>query len=159
MNNLKSFTPIQYQLLKEMALESVYPLNHNESLYQLNARLPIPTGYEKLNESKLKYLWEPFVSSSIKPADILIYKDSISICWVANFHQMVVNKEIYLNLVLEFAAFLDTFNIDDLRLNTGFFNDSPNDIQLDSKYPRNYNPHFNSDCFGKISKHRVIDFR
>jgi hypothetical protein len=156
--NIK-LTEEQNQLLKGIAIERMYTLDDNESLYQVNANLNIKESDLKLPIEKIKELIKEIEFGSIKPSLILVDYNSILICWEAIPHQMVVEYEVYLNLILEFLSYLKGFDDFDLVLNEGFFGDSPNKILSEDNYLKNYEPHFNSQYFGWAKKTTYFDFR
>lgn len=90
----------------------------------------------------------------VKPSRMSIFEDCIEVSWEANGFQIVSSKEQYLKLSLEFAKFLDSANIKELKLNEGSFDDDP-------EYTEpviNLNPKFDNTCFGS-NEIKVIDWR
>ncbi|WFA09520.1 hypothetical protein [Tissierella sp. Yu-01] len=82
----------------------------------------------------------------IPPTRIFIFDDGmVEVNWEANGYQVLSSRHQYAALVIEFAKFLESLDID-LKIQTGMYYDDPHVIRDLAKV--NCSPSFNRECFG-----------
>jgi hypothetical protein len=131
----------------------------NNAIYRFSA---ITRNEKRSNEDVnniVENLKSKLYETSIIPSRIQLYYDfSIEVEWHANNFQIVTSKKQYLNLALEFANYIDSINIDILKVNSGTLEDDPEELIRTKIIKVNYNPIFNQQCFGH-KKIEVLDCR
>lgn len=127
--------------------------NGEYSLYRFAARINLNKFVPYFYDSpELKYILNYLSNLPVKPHRIFVdFTGSIDIDWFANNALVVTSKAQYVQLIMEFQLFLQTYSSPffSFELQEGMFSDDPN--ERITSYPSeelNFKPKFNAECFG-----------
>lgn len=151
-NNI-SIKSNRVKVLEEFAFD--YPRDDHYSNGNGVFRFSIITQNLNLNEKEMRAYVHQLLAKLYKmpiiPSRIYINDDSIfdiEVEWEAKDFQVVLDKNQYLKLALQFADYIDEQEIQDFEINTGTFNDDPVFTKYIGTRKINENPVFNNECFG-----------
>ncbi|OEH56402.1 hypothetical protein AQ616_02470 [Oceanobacillus sp. E9] len=126
-------------------------------IYRFSAYLEIDDGDSEENYAKyLERVSEILSKLSVRPNRIYVCDNKFEIDWYPKGFQIVMTREQYLQLMLEFAAFLNDTEIPNFYINDGSFGDDPEEPVRSVNNTVNFLPKFNSRCFG-LKKSETVD--
>lgn len=123
------------------------------SLYRLAAYVPINQFVPYFYDSpELEYILTYLSTLPVRPHRIFVDgAGGVEVDWFANDALVVTSKAQYVQLIMEFQMFLQTYSSSffTLEMQEGIFSDDPN--ERITGYPSeelNFKPKFNAECFG-----------